>query len=75
MTGLDPSLLKQTSGKVRVQIWLTDTSSEVMASLKTLGVEVVTVPQSGKLVIATVDAAKLLDVAKLAAVRYISPVR
>jgi Ca-activated chloride channel family protein len=72
---LDPSLLNQKSGKVRVQIWLTDTSSEVMASLKALGVEAVAAPQSGKVVVATVDVAKLLDVAKLAAVRYISPVR
>ncbi len=72
---LDPSLLGQKSGKVRVQIWLTDTSSEVIASLKALGVEAVTAPQPGKVVIATVDVAKLLDVAKLVAVRYISPVR
>ena len=72
---VDPSLLSQKSGKVRVQLWLTDTSKEVMASLKTLGVEVVTTPQAGKFVIATADASKLLDVAKLAAVRYISPVK
>src|SRR6266567_1952053 len=61
---LDPSLLGQKSGKVRVQIWLTDTSSEVMANLKAVGVEVVTAPQPGKVVIATVDVTKLLDVAK-----------
>ncbi len=72
---VDPSLLGQKSGKVRIQIWLTDTSKEVIASLKTLGVEIVTLPQSGKLVIATVDVSKLLDLAKLAVVRYISPVR
>jgi Ca-activated chloride channel family protein len=72
---VDPSLLSQKSGKVRVQIWLTDASTDVIAGLKALGVEVVSTQQTGKLVIATLDTAKLLDVAKLAAVRYISPLR
>jgi cysteine synthase len=70
---VDPSLLAQKSGKVRVRIWMTDMSKESLALLKALGVEVVTIPQSGGLLIAMVDASKLLDVAKLAAVKYISP--
>ncbi len=70
---VDPSLLGQKSGKVRVRIWMTDMSKESLALLKALGVEALTIPQSGGLAIATVDAMKLLDVAKLSAVKYISP--
>ena len=70
---VDPSLLVQQSRKVRVRIWMTDVSKESLALLKALGVEVVTIPQTGGLVIATVDSGKLLDVAKLSAVKYISP--
>ncbi len=70
---VDPSLLFQTSAKVRVQIWVTDTSAETLAQFKALGVDVISVPQTGKLVLATLDPAKLLDLAKLSAVRYISP--
>jgi Ca-activated chloride channel family protein len=70
---VDPSLLAQKSGKIRVRIWMTDMSKESLALLKALGVEWVTVPQTDGLVIATVDASKLLEVAKLAAVKYISP--
>jgi Ca-activated chloride channel family protein len=70
---VDPTLLGQKSGKVRVRIWMTDMSKESLALLKALGVEVVTIPQSGGLVIATVDSTKLLEVAKLGAVKYISP--
>jgi Ca-activated chloride channel family protein len=70
---VDPTLLAQKSGKLRVRIWLTDMSKETLALLKTLSVEVVTIPKSGGLVIATVEASKLLDVAKLGAVKYVSP--
>jgi len=70
---VDPSLLAQKTGKVRVRIWMTDMSKESLALLKALGVEWVTVPQTGGVLIATVDSGKLLDVAKLAAVKYISP--
>jgi hypothetical protein len=52
---------------------MTDMSKESLALLKALGVEWVTIPQSGGLLIATVDSGKLLDVAKVAAVKYISP--
>ncbi len=68
---IDPSLLAGKTAKVQVKIWLNDASPETLAELKKLGV--VTVQQAGKLVIATVDTAKLLDVAKLAGVLYISP--
>ena len=70
---VDPSLLGKTGPKVRVQIWVTDTSATTLAQFKALGVDVVSVPQSGRLVVATVDPAKLLELAKLSAVRYISP--
>ncbi|HTM49492.1 MAG TPA: VIT and VWA domain-containing protein [Bryobacteraceae bacterium] len=71
---VDPSLLGQ-SGKVRVQIWLDDTSAQVLATLKALGVEVSKSELSERFVLATVESSKLLDVARVAAVRYISPVR
>ncbi len=67
------SLLNQTSGKVHVKIWLNDASQETIDLLKSAGVEIVTTQQSGKLVICAMDAGKLLEVAKLASVRYIAP--
>ena len=70
---VDPSLLGQKSGKVRVRIWMTDVSKESLALLKALGVEWVTIPQSGGLLVATIDSGKLSEVAKLAVVKYISP--
>jgi Ca-activated chloride channel family protein len=70
---IDPSLLNGTNGKVRVKIWLNDASKETMALLKGAGAEIVSAQQSGKLVIAAIDAGKLLDLAKLVSVRYIAP--
>src|SRR5262249_9221197 len=49
---LDPSLL-QKSGKVRVKIWMNDTSKESVDLLRVLGAENLTMPQVGTLVIAT----------------------
>ena len=56
-----------------MKIWLNDASPETMALLKAAGVETVATQQSGKLVIASIDAGKLLDLAKLSSVRYIAP--
>ncbi len=70
---VDPSLLAGKVAKVQVKIWLNDASPETLAELKKLGVVTATVQQSGKLLIATVETARLLDVAKLAGVRYIAP--
>ena len=49
-------------------------TSVITRGLKALGVEIVTAPGAGKFAIARVEVSKLLEVAKLAAVRYISPV-
>ena len=73
---LDPKLAalvgKQT-GKVDVQIWVSNSSQATLDKLKALGVEVVAVPPSGRLVLAKVPVEKLEEVAKLEVVRYISP--
>ncbi len=70
---IDPSLLVNKSRKVRVKVWLNIASPETMASLKAAGLEIATTLQSGTLLIATIDSSKLLGIAKLGAVRYISP--
>ncbi|MEO7650366.1 MAG: hypothetical protein ABIZ80_07845 [Bryobacteraceae bacterium] len=58
-----------------MQIWLTDKSPEVLSKLKELGVEIVKMPQGEKFVFARIASAKLIAVAELAGVRYLSPVR
>jgi len=70
---VDPSLLASKAAKLRVKIWVTDTSNATMTQLKTLGVEVIGVLQPGKLINATVDPSKLLALAKLGVVQYIAP--
>ena len=61
------------SGKAEVQIWLTDTSAETLAQLKKLGVEIVALPKSARLVLARVPIEKLEAVATLKTVRYLAP--
>ena len=61
------------NGEAEVQIWLTDTSEETLAELKKLGVEVLALPKSAKLVLARVPIEKLEAVAAVTAVRYVAP--
>jgi len=76
---IDPALLSSVSGvaaanasrKIQVKIWLTDASPDVLAKLKEAGF----IAQSGVtsgFVIGECDPARLGDLAKLSAVRYIS---
>ena len=61
------------TGKILVQIYLTDTTPPTLKKLTDLGVEIMAKPQSGRIVVAKVDAAKLMLVAALSEVRFIAP--
>jgi hypothetical protein len=66
---IDPALLRMTSGKVAVQIALTDASTVNLEQLKKLGFELVV--RNGRLVIGRLDIARLQEVARLAFVKYV----
>ncbi|MBN8732418.1 MAG: hypothetical protein J0L64_17885, partial [Acidobacteria bacterium] len=68
---LDPALFAKT-GTVRVKVWLADASPAVLAQLKAAGLTVTAHPNQAKLVFGTIDTRKLNDLARLAAVTYIS---
>jgi len=61
--------------KVEIQIWLSDTSSETLAQLKRIGFELLHHSKTGKLVIGRIAIERLEDLARLQAVRYITPLR
>jgi Ca-activated chloride channel family protein len=67
------TVLRAAKGIVRVQIWLTDTQPATLAALKKLGFELTGSTRSAKLVLGRVDAAKLQQIAALAAVKWIAP--
>ena len=50
-------------------------SAETISALKKLGFEVLTRPESAKLIIGRIDAGKLDALSKLAAVTWIAPAR
>lgn len=60
-------------GKAELQIWLTDKSDATIEQLKKLGFEIVLNPQSSKLIIGRLPIEKLETLARLDAVKYISP--
>jgi Ca-activated chloride channel family protein len=62
-------------GQVQIQVWLSDASSETLAQLKQSGFELLHHPKKGKLVIGQITIEKLEDLARLQAVRYITPLR
>jgi Ca-activated chloride channel family protein len=71
---ISPALRNRTAtGKILVQIYLTDTSAATLKKLTDLGVEIVVAPQSGRIVVGQVEAAKLMNVAALNEVRFIAP--
>ncbi|MGH9720944.1 MAG: VIT and vWA domain-containing protein [Bryobacteraceae bacterium] len=73
---LDPSLVAmigKKTGKVDVQIWLSDTSEATLKQLKALGFEVTATPASGKVAVGRAPVEKLQALSEVAAVRYISP--
>jgi len=61
------------SGKVEVQVFLTDTSEATLKLLKDLGFEVVLQPTTAKLVIGRLPVEKLAALAELKVVRYVAP--
>ena len=61
------------NGKAEVQVWLTNTEPETLATLKKLGLEILLQPKTGTLVIGRIAVEKLEALAKLKAVRYIAP--
>jgi Ca-activated chloride channel family protein len=69
---IDATLFAKKAGEVDVKIWLNDQSPEAMQKLKALGVQIVSAPKDGKFVLAKVAVEKLMEVAELTAVRYIS---
>jgi hypothetical protein len=60
-------------GKAEIQLWLADASAAALAELKRLGFEIVLEPKGAKLLIGRIPITNLEALAKLAAVRYISP--
>lgn len=68
---LDAALHGKT-GQVRVKVWLSDASSEVLRQLKAAGLTVSSQPDGAKLVLGTIGAEKLEALARVAAVIYVS---
>lgn len=61
------------NGKAELTVWLTDKSDSAIEQLKKLGFEIVLNPQSSKLVVGRLPIEKLEALARLDAVRYVSP--
>jgi Ca-activated chloride channel homolog len=62
-------------GSVEVQLWLTDDSTMVLDQLKAVGFETSHAHPGEKALVGRVPAGKLADLAKISAVRFVSPVR
>jgi Ca-activated chloride channel family protein len=62
-------------GAVEVQVWLTDDSSAVLEQLKALGFTMSQARSREKVFVGHLPADKLADLAKISAVRFVSPVR
>jgi Ca-activated chloride channel family protein len=74
---LDPALqtpVLDRDGKVRVQVWLTTKDAATLASLKSLGFEVL-VSTNIKMVIGRIDPAKLTELSELEAVKWVGPAK
>ncbi len=65
--------LRGASGKVTVQLYLTDASQPTLEKLKNAGFKILVKPTSGRIVIGTVDSGQLEILAALAEVRFIGP--
>jgi Ca-activated chloride channel family protein len=62
-------------GKLEVQLWLTDDSGAVLAQLKALGFTTSQTRPKEKSLVGNLPAEKLVDLARISAVRFVSPVR
>lgn len=67
--------LQVTNGKVEVEIWLVDATPEAQVELKKLGFEPTVPTRIAKVLIGRISIDRLDDVAKLSAVRYVTPYR
>lgn len=65
--------LRVRDGKVRVQVWLSDSSEAVLKKLKAAGLQIIFQPSSSKMVIGRIAVKKLLELASIEAVRFIEP--
>jgi Ca-activated chloride channel family protein len=70
---ISPMLRGITSGKVTVQVYVGDTSEPVLKKLRAAGLEVLVMPQSGRIVVGRIDVRKLPDLARITEVRFIAP--
>jgi len=72
-TGSDCKLAP--GGTVEVQVWLTDISTAVLEEIKKLGLTGSQAPTKEKVIVGKLPAEKLGDLAKISAVRFVSPLR
>jgi len=61
------------TGKVLVQVYLTDTTAATLDQLKKVGFEVVTMPKTGTIVTGRIAIEKLRELAALKVVKYVAP--
>jgi hypothetical protein len=72
-SGQDCKLVKD--GSVEVQLWLTDNSTAALDQLKALGFTTSQARHEKKALVGRLPAEKLADLARIGAVRFVSPVR
>ena len=61
-------------GTVKVQVWLTESSAAVLEQLKAAGFVPLGTAPNEKVISGRLPAARLLDLARIGAVRFVSPV-
>jgi Ca-activated chloride channel family protein len=74
-SGQDCKLVLVKDGSVEVQLWLTDDSSAILDQLKALGFTTSQARPKEKVLVGRLPAEKLTDLAKISAVRFVSPIR
>jgi Ca-activated chloride channel family protein len=72
-SGQDCKLVKD--GSVEVQLWLADDSTAILDQLKAVGFTASQLRQGEKALVGRLPAEKLADLARISAVRFVSPVR
>jgi Ca-activated chloride channel family protein len=74
-SGQNCKLEQVKDGRVEVQLWLTDDSSAVLEQLKALGFTTSQMQPKEKSLVGHLPAEKLVDLARISAVRFVAPVR
>jgi hypothetical protein len=62
-------------GAVEVQLWLADESEAVLAQLEALGFKASLARRKEKVIVGQIPAEKLAELARIGAVRFVSPPR